>query len=127
LDALKISDVRRLKEGLGLTTYNQMIKVEQIAKASEYVANNPEDALLVLKGKIEPPQGLLVNSIYVALKELGSSDTELATKLATLSATRMGQEISILSEIDVSNPVTMMEDVVNTRIEALKRKQKKDI
>ena len=127
LDALKISDVRRLKEGLGLTTYNQMIKVEQIAKASEYVANNPEDALLVLKGKIEPPQGLLVNSIYVALKELGSSDTELATKLATLSATRMGQEISILSEIDVSNPVTIMEEVVNTRIEAFEKKTKRKV
>lgn len=107
---------------LGLTTYNQMNKKENITLASKYVAENTEQALRVIKGEIDPPAGMLKNSIYVALKALGAENTDIALKIASLGSTRMGQEISILSEIDKDSPVSMMEDVVKTRIEAFERK-----
>ena len=114
-------------EKLGLSTFRQMNKKDQIARASQYVAENKEDALRVVKGEIEAPDGILVNSIYVALKELGSADTELATKVATLGATRAGQEISILSEILKDSPVSMMENIVKTRVEAFEKRTGKRV
>src|SRR5690606_25953337 len=61
LDSLTESDI----ETLGLSTYNQMNKKDNIAKASKYVVENTEDAIKVLKGEKEPPSGILVNSIYI--------------------------------------------------------------
>lgn len=115
---------REERELLGLSTYNQMNRDSQIAKVSEYVSNNPEEALKVLKGEIDPPSGMLINAIYVALKELGAVDTEIALKVASAFSTRSGQEINILSMIDKDSPVSMMEDVVRARIEGYKRKGK---
>lgn len=112
------------QEALGLSTYRQMNKADQIAKASKYVSENTNEALKVLKGEIDPPTGILRNSIYVALKELGSADTQVATQIASLASTRLGQEISILSEIDADSPVSLMEDVVRARIEGFKRRGK---
>lgn len=109
---------------LGLSTYRQMNKADQIEKASKYVSENTDEALKVLKGEVEPPTGLLRNSVYVAMKELGSADTQIATQIASLASTRLGQEISILSEIDADSPVSLMEDVVKARIEGYKRKGK---
>lgn len=118
LDGLTQEEIDKL----GLTTYNQMNKKENIVKASKYVAENTDEALRVIKGEVEPPAGILKNSIYVALKSLGAENTDVALKVASLGSTRMGQEISILSEIDKDSPVSMMEDVVKTRIEAFERK-----
>lgn len=109
-------------DDLGLATYNQVKNKENVASAAEYVVNNPDEAIRIIKGEIEPPAGILRNSIYVALKNLGTADTDLATRIASLAATRYGQEISVLQEIAKDNPVTMMEEVVRTRIEAFEKK-----
>jgi hypothetical protein len=112
---------------LGLSTYRQMNKKDQIARASRYVAENPDQALRVLKGEIDAPNGILTNSIYVAMKELGATNTDVALKIATLASTRAGQEISILSEIDKDSSVSMMENLVKTRIEALEKRTRKKV
>jgi len=125
LDALKL-DAQKAKEELGLTTYNQLNREGQRAKAAAFVINSPEEAMRVMRGEIDPPTGLLKSAIYIALKELGSVDTELATNLATLMSTRAGQEINYLQELDPDNPVTMMENVVKTRIEAFERRTRKN-
>lgn len=109
-------------EELGLTTYRQMNQVDQIAKASEYVENNTEEALRVVRGEIDPPEGILQNSVFAALVELGKVDTDVATQVATLTATRFGQEINILKKILADNPVVMMQDIVKTRIEAYEKR-----
>lgn len=109
-------------EELGLSTYNQMNQDIQIAKASEYVINNTEDAIRVVFGEIDPPKGILQNSVLVALIELGKTDTDVAIKVATLTATRFGQEINILKKILADNPVVMMQDIVNIRIETYEKK-----
>jgi len=114
-------------EELGLTTYRQMNQDAQIAKAVEYVTNNTEEALKVVRGEIDPPKGILQNSIFAALVELGQVDTDVATQIATLTATRFGQEINILKKIFADNPVVMMQDIVKTRIKAYEKRTGKKV
>lgn len=107
---------------LGLTTYEELNKKENIAKASEYVINNPDDAIKVLTGEIEAPKGILRNAIYVAMENMAKGDLNLARKLASITSTRLGQEIGILSEIDKESPVRIMKDVIKIKEEAFKKK-----
>jgi len=118
LDSATLSD----KEELGLATFNQMNQDENIAMATEFVTNNPEDGMRVLKGEIQPPRGVLYNSILIAMKSLGTEDTALGLRIATYAATRAGQEISILQKLTADNPVTIMEDVMRTKIEAFEKR-----
>ena len=107
---------------LGLSTYKELNKKENISKAAEYVTKNPEEALEVLKGNVEAPKGILRNAIYVAMQNYSIGDVDLARKLASISSTRLGQEISILTEIDKDNPVSIMSGIVKFREKAFKEK-----
>jgi len=100
---------------IGVSTYKELNKKENIAKASEYVSQHPKKALQVLTGEIEAPDGVLRNSIYIAMMELGKSNAEIALKVASLASTRAGQEISILTEIDGNSPVKVMSDIINIK------------
>jgi len=111
-------------ERLGLVKFNQMNKKAQIAKASEYVIDNTSEALRVLEGKVEVPEGLLYNSIYVAMQNLAKGDVDLARKLSSLSSTRAGQEISILTELDPDSPVRAMREIIKIREDTFKRRYK---
>lgn len=101
----------------GISTFKQMNKKDQISKAVKYVEKNPDDALAVLRGEKIAPEGLLDNSIAIALekKALLESDRSLSVKLASLRSTRAGQEISILTEIDPTNPINQMNDIIKAR------------
>ena len=110
-------------EELGLTKFRQMNQEDQIADAVEYVTNNTEEALKVVRGEIDPPSGLLQNSIFAALVELGQLDTDVATKIASLTSTRFGQEINILQKIMADNPVVKMQNLVATRVETYEKKR----
>ena len=94
-----------------------MNKKEQISRASEYVLKNPEEALSVLRGEKMAPQGILNNSIFVAMQNMAEGDVTLARKLASLASTRAGQEISILTEIDPNSPVKIMSDLIKVKEE----------
>ena len=109
---------------IGLSTYNQMNKAEQIKGAAEYVTANPNDVIKILSGEMEPPKGLLRNSIYVAAENAAHDDAGLARKLASLQSTRLGQELSILSEAMEDSPVKAMRDVSDARIQAVERRLK---
>ncbi len=109
-------------EKLGQTTFRQSVNDEQISKSLEYVRSNPEEALRVVLGEIDPPKGVLQNSVYSAIVQLGTEDTDLATKVASLGATKFGQEIQILKTILADNPVVMMQDIVKIRIEAYEKR-----
>lgn len=100
---------------LGTATYNELNKKENIAKASEYVLNNPDDAIKILTGEIEAPKGILRNAIYVAMENMAKGDVELARRLASISSTRMGQELSILTELDKNSPVKIMRDIIKIK------------
>jgi len=109
-------------DNLGLSTYQTMNKAEQITKASTYVVNNQQEALDVLRGKVEPPKGIIPESIYIAMTELAKDDITLATKLSSLSATALGQRISILSEINKDNPVRLLNEVYKVRAKAVEKR-----
>lgn len=113
------------KEKLGLGTYNQMNKEAQIKAAAKYVAEKPEEALKVLTGEIEAPPGILRNSIFVALQNAGADNVDLARKIASIGSTRLGQELSILTEIDRNSPVNLMSDIVKFREAKFKEKAKR--
>ena len=99
-----------------------MNKKENIQAASEYVAKFPNDALKILRGEKEAPTGILRNSIYIAMENQALTDVELARKLASLSSTRMGQEISILTEANPNSPVKLMKDLIEIREKAFEKK-----
>ena len=115
-----------VKEQLG-STYTQMNKLDQIRSAATYVMNNPDKILPILEGKIEPPKGVLKNSIYVAAEMYAMDDIALARKLASLSSTRAGQELSILTEVAKDSPVQKMTEVVRVREKAIETRLGKTV
>lgn len=112
------------EERAGISTYSQMNKSAQIAKAVEWVSKNPEDAIRVLKGEIPPPKGILGNSVFVALEQMANNDADLALKLTSLRSTRFGQELSILTERDPLSTVKYMSDLESAKIEAYGSREK---
>src|SRR3990167_5235835 len=115
---------QEVKDQLGTATYNQMSKKENIAKAAEYVTKNPDDALAVLAGEKEAPAGILRNSLYVVMENEAKGNVELARRLASLSSTRLGQELSILTELDPNSSVRALKKLIDVRDEAFKLKFK---
>ena len=111
-------------EEFGVTTYNKINKPEQIKLASEFVLKNPEEAFAVLKGEKPVPKGILYNSIALAAEQniTNPADANLAIKLASLRSTRAGQEISILTEADPTNPVSVIDEIIKARRKAYERK-----
>jgi len=111
-------------DDLGLATYKQVNNKDNIAKASEYVIKNTDEAMEVLKGNVQAPKGILNNSIYVAMDNLAKGDITLATKLASLKSTRFGQEISVLRELNPNSPVRKIEEIIKIREKAITKKLK---
>ena len=107
-----------IKEELGLATYNEMSRDANIAAATKFVTENPAEAMKVLTGEIPAPKGILRNSLYVAMENNAVGDVELAQKLASLSSTRYGQEINILSKLNPDNPVRAMRNIIEVREKA---------
>lgn len=104
-----------LIEKYGVAGYRQLNKQETISRAVAYVESNPSEAMKVLLGQVETPEGLLKNAIYIAMEQRAKGDLNLARKLASLQSTRFGQEISILTELDPTSPVKLMEQIVRIR------------
>lgn len=126
----KISD-DQIKD-LGLSTYQKMNRQETIGKAAEFVTNNPDEALEVLSGQREAPDGIPPEALYVAMLESIPSTQDakqltIATKLASLQATAIGQRLSLLAEIDPDSPVKLLNDIVKVREETARSKYGKDV
>lgn len=104
-------------EAEGISTYKQMNKADQINRASKFAEENPEEAMAVLRGEKPAPDGLLHNSIAIAMEEKAASaaDANLAMKLASLRSTRAGQEISILTEADPTNAISQIQEIIKAR------------
>lgn len=107
---------------MGLAKFKEMNKKENIKKAAKYVAENPEEALDVLTGKIDAPKGILRNSILIAMQNLDVKDLDIATRLASLQSTRAGQEISVLTEVNKNLPVNILSDIIRVRTQSLEKR-----
>lgn len=97
--------------------YQTITKKEQMSKAVKYVDENSDDAMAVLRGEKDAPEGLLDNSIALALAKKAelNGDSALAIRLASLRSTRAGQEISMLTEADPMGVVSQIEEIVKAR------------
>jgi len=106
---------------LGLSTFQKMNRKETISDSAKYVLEHPDEALEVLQGKREAPKGQYPESIYVAMTEVARDDITLATKLASLQATTIGQRLSLLAEIDPLNPVKIVSDIYKFREKSVEK------
>ena len=110
---------------LGLSTYREATGgKERIAKLADYVTNNTDDAMAVLRGEKDPPKGFLRNDVFVALSNSSVGDRELAGKISSYISTRFGQEIETLKNINPNSPVRYMTDLMKGRIEIVGGKEK---
>jgi len=107
------------EERAKLPEYEAMTHKDQLQKAAAFVEQNPKDALAILRGDKPAPEGLLHGSIFLAAeqKAIDSGDATLIRDLASLRATRAGQELSILAARDPNSPVKYLDEVKQARYE----------
>lgn len=107
------------EERAKLPEYEAMTHKDQLQKAAAFVESNPKDALAILRGDKPAPEGLLHGSIFLAAeqKAIDSGDATLIRDLASLRATRAGQELSILAARDTNSPVKYLDEVKQARYE----------
>lgn len=123
-----VNDLGKVPEELQkeVPMFAQMNKKDQIQKASDYVISNPIEAREAFMGQRALPDGLLHGSVGIALGKQAESedDTSLLLDLASLRGTRGGQEISILSEANLADPVRYISQLGKRKIEAFKDEKK---
>jgi len=104
-------------EGERLATYQQVTKADQTKRAAKFVEDRYDDALAVVRGQMEAPDGLLDNAVALALAKQAelTGDAALAIRLASLRSTRAGQEISMLTEADPLSVVSSIESIIKAR------------
>jgi hypothetical protein len=112
-----------------LPEYRAVSMADQAARASDLIAKDYESAKSVALGQKQPPQGLLPESVFVAVEKqaLAEGDVETLRQLATQSklateATTMGQRIRTLGERDPTSPVGAIQAVQEARLADLKKR-----
>jgi len=108
---------------------------DQAEKAQELIRRDYEQAKRMAMGDELPPEGVLPESVFVAVENRAIKEGDVATlkDLATSSAltaeaTVMGQRIRTLGERDPESPVKAISDVAKAREkEALRKTKAKDI
>lgn len=121
---VKLAKEEAAAKGLDISIYDKINKAEQLRESAKYVERTSQKEVLeVLKGEKPTPKGLLTNAVMLALeqKSLREKNVDLAIKLASLRSTRMGQEISILTEVKGTSPVSGMDAIIRARADRAKR------
>ena len=125
---------KKLTEGFGdLPEYQVVNMKDQATKAAELVSGNYETAKRIAMGEEPAPQGLIPESVFMAVENKAILEGDAATlrDLATSSkltteATTMGQRIRTLAERDPESPTGAIKEVLKSREEiAQKRLGKK--
>lgn len=114
---------KKLTEGFGsLPEYKGVSMKDQAEKAYKIVDENPEYAKQIAMGTARPPEGVLPESVFIAVENeaIANGDAALLQALATQStrvgeATTMGQRIRVLAERNPDSPVANIKDVASSR------------
>jgi hypothetical protein len=120
----------KLTRGFGdLPEYKTVNMKDQAAKAVDLVTNNYDQALRIAMGQEKAPEGILPESVFVAVENKAHSENDVNTlrDLATQSsltseATTMGQRIRTLAERDPESPVGVIKDLQSAREKAATEK-----
>lgn len=122
---------KKMAETLGkLPEYETTDWDTQLTSARKHIDDNFESAKKIALGEENPPKGMLPNAMFVAMKEYAekNGDVALMQQLANSKliseASYMGQNISILSQLDPESAVYQLKEVSKTREEAFKSKNK---
>lgn len=114
-----------------LPEYQAVNMKEQSTKAQDLLTTDPERAKRIAMGEELAPEGMLPESLFVAVenKAVKEADVETLRRLATSSgltteATTMGQRLRTLAERDPESPVSAINEVVKAREQAGQRKLK---
>lgn len=106
----------------GIPEYETVNVREQAQMAADLLRDDHDLAIRIAMGRALPPNGLLPESVFVAVENQATAngDAELLRDLATAStlsmeATGMGQRIRMLAERSKDSPVGMMQQVLNAR------------
>lgn len=112
----------QLSQRLGdLPEYRQISMADQAAKASDLLATDPALARRVALGDAPAPDGLLPESVFVAVENKAIADgdvgtiRDLASGRLTTEATTMGQRIRALGERDPDSPIGAIQSVADVR------------
>lgn len=114
---------KKLSEGFdNLPTYQTTNLADEAATVIEHMDRDIEGATRIALGIDAPPQGATAGSYYVGLanRAAKTGDAELIRRLGTESsvaskASRMGQEISALQNLDPESPITAVKNVLKAR------------
>ena len=121
---------KKLTEGFGdLPEYQVVNMKDQATKAAELVSGNYETAKRIAMGEEPAPQGLIPESVFMAVenKAILEGDSVTLRELATASkltteATTMGQRIRTLAERDPESPTGAIKEVLKTREEVAQKR-----
>lgn len=113
----------RLTQGFDdLPKYQQVSMADQAMKATDLLTTDAALARRIALGETSPPDGLLPESVLVAVENKAIADGDVATlrdlasgKLAE-QATEMGQRIRTLAERDPESPVGAIKSVMEIRM-----------
>lgn len=109
-----------------LPEYQRVSMAEQADQAAALLARDPALARRVALGQAPAPEGLLPESVLVAVENRATAEGDVATlrELATgqlgEQITHMGQRIRALAERDPDSPVGAIQKVVDARAAAVK-------
>jgi len=126
---------RAIEEKLNLLSdelpeYDVKTNKEQASWAQSLVENDFGKALQIAMGEEQAPEGLLNGAVYTAVvnhaiaTKNGTLVSSLAFSDVTGQATRYGQEIQILSQLDPESPVSAIKDVALARENMAKARNK---
>lgn len=108
----------------GKPEYETIKVADQAKMAADLINSDPEKAVRIAMGTEPPPDGLLPESMFVAVEDYATAkkDIDLLRDLATKStlsseATEMGQRIRMLAERDPNSPVAAIQKVTKAREE----------
>lgn len=119
-----------LTEGFeGRPEYQTVNIADQAKQAAELLKSDPDRAIEIAMGRGVPPNGLLPESVFVAVENYATAnkDVNLLRELATssslsLEATGMGQRIRMLGERNPDSAVAAMQKVADAREAAAKKR-----
>lgn len=132
-------EAKAVEEGLAsgfgeLPEYRVVSMADQAARAVDLLDSDPDFARAIAMGEKPPPDGLLPESVFVAVEKraIAEGDIETLRKLATEShlvseATTMGQRIRTLGERDPASPVAAIQTLQKAREAVARARGTKDI
>jgi len=132
---------KNLKEKYGIDIseddmikYQSITNEEQIDKAMKIYNDDPARANRIALGLEKPPEGILPTTFYVIAEKMAikNKDVDMLQMLATQSsiasdASKMGQTIQMLSQIEENSPLKSIQRVVKARKANFEKSSKKSL